>query len=192
VLSPESFGYKPGLPEHAYDPEKAKKLLAEAGLANGIDIVLDVEGAFKDQAEAIASMLTRVGVRTKVQVWEGAVLTPIWRGAKKERDLYFSSWGSSALDPSGIFVPTLKTKDRGNSSGYSNAEVDRLLTAAETEIDPAKRADMYHQAEMIMVKDAPWIFLWVPQEIYAVNSRLRGWEPGSDGRINLHRAHLAN
>ena len=192
VLSPESFGSKPGLKVYAYDPNRAKKLLAEAGYAKGIDVTLDVEGAFKDQAEAIASMLTKVGIRTKVQVWEGAVLTPIWRAEKKERDMYMNSWGSGALDPTGIFVPTLKTKDRGNTSGFSNPQVDRLLDAADTEIDRAKRANLYHQAEKIVAAEAPWIFLWVPQDIYAVSKRLRGWEPGSDSRINLHRAYLAN
>lgn len=190
VLSPESFGARKGLREYAYDPERAKQLLAEAGHAQGFDVTLDAEGAFKDLAEAIAAMLTRVGIRTKVQVWEGAVLTPIWRGAKKERDMYFTSWGSGALDPTGIFVPTLKTKDRGNTAGYSNAQVDKLLSAAESELDRAKRADMYHQAEKIVADEAPWIFLWVPQDIYAASKRLHGWEPGSDGRINLHRAYL--
>jgi len=190
VLSPESFGYKKGLREYEFDPNKAKKLLADAGFAKGIDVTLDTEGAFKDQAEAIASMLTKVGIRTKVQVWEGAVLTPIWRADKKERDMYFSSWGSGALDPTGIFVPTLKTKDRGNSSGYSNPKVDKLLDAAESEMNTTKRADMYHEAERIVTEEAPWIFLWVPQDIYAISTRLRGWEPGTDSRINMHRAYL--
>ncbi len=135
-------------------------------------------------------MLTKVGIRTKVQVWEGAVLTPIWRADKKERDMYFSSWGSGALDPTGIFVPTLKTKDRGNSSGYSNPKVDKLLDAAESEMNTTKRADMYHEAERIVTEEAPWIFLWVPQDIYAISTRLRGWEPGTDSRINMHRAYL--
>jgi peptide/nickel transport system substrate-binding protein len=192
VLSPESFGYKPGIREYAYDPELAKKLLAEAGYPNGVDVTLDTEGAFKDEAEAMAAMLTRVGIRTKIQVWEGAVIIPIWRGEKKERDMFYSSWGSGALDPTGIFVPTLKTRDRGNQAGYSNAEVDKLLIAADTEVDREKRADLYHQAEKIIAEEAPWIFLWVPQDVYAVSNRLRGWEPGSDGRINLHRAYFAN
>jgi len=192
VLSPESFGFKPGIREYRHDPEQARKLMAEAGLSGGVDVTIDTEGAFKDQAEAIAAMLTRVGIRAKVQVWEGAVLTPVWRAQNKTRDMYLSSWGSGALDPTGIFVPTLKTKDRGNSSGYSNAEVDRLLTLADGELDPAKRADMYHQAERIVAEEAPWLFLWVPQDIYAISNRVRGWEPGSDSRINLHRAHFVN
>jgi peptide/nickel transport system substrate-binding protein len=192
VLSPESFGAKPGLRTYEYSVAKAKALLAEAGYANGFDVTLDAEAAFKDVAEAIGSMLTRVGIRTKVQVWEGAVLTPLWRKDAKERDMLLSSWGNSALDPSGIFVPTLKTKDRGNSSGYTNAEVDRLLIAAETEADTEKRADMYHQAEKIVADEAPWIFLWVPHDIYAASNRITGWQPGPDGRINLHRVEVKN
>ena len=112
VLSPESFGFKPNLTTYDYNVEKAKALLAEAGLQSGFDVTLDTEGAFKDTAEAIAAMLSRVGIRTKVQVWEGAVLTPLWRKETKERDMLFASWGSGALDPTGIFVPD--TEDEGS------------------------------------------------------------------------------
>lgn len=192
VLSPDSFGFKPNLKTYEYSIDKAKALMAEAGHANGFDVTLDVEGAVKDTAEAIAAMLTRINIRAKVQVWEGAVLAPLWRKEVKERDMLLSSWGSGALDPTGIFVPTLKTKDRGNSSGYSNKQVDDLLNAAETEIDLEKRADMYNKAEQIVANEAPWIFLWVPQDIYATSNRVSGWEPGSDSRINLHRARVAN
>lgn len=192
VLSPDSFGFKPNLKIYDFSLDKAKALMSEAGLSGGVELTLDTEGAFKDTAEAIAQMLTRAGIRTKVQVWEGAVLAPMWRKEAKDRDMLLSSWGSGALDPTGIFVPTLKTKDRGNSSGYSNKEVDALLNAAETEIDLEKRADMYNKAEQIVANEAPWIFLWVPQDIYATTNRVSGWDPGSDSRINLHRAQVAN
>jgi peptide/nickel transport system substrate-binding protein len=51
---------------------------------------------------------------------------------------------------------------------------------------------MYHEAEKIVADDAPWVFLWVPQDIYAASNRITGWEPGSDGRINLHRVQVKN
>lgn len=82
VLSPDAFAFNDKLPEYAYDTDKAKKLLAEAGVTT-LSLTIDTEGAFKEQAEAIASMLQRAGVQAKVQVWEGAVLTPIWRAADK-------------------------------------------------------------------------------------------------------------
>lgn len=190
VLSPQAFGFNASLPEYAYDPARTKALLAEAGHATGFSLTIDTEGAFKDVAEAIASMLQRAGIKATVQVWEGAVLTPIWRdpAKRKDRDAYLTSWGNGSLDPSDIMLPTLRTGGRGNSAGYSNAKVDQLLDAAELELDPAKRRAMYVEAQAIVSADAPWIFLWLPQDLYGVSNRVTGWVPSPDSRINLHRA----
>jgi peptide/nickel transport system substrate-binding protein len=187
VLSPAAFAFAAELPEYAYDPEKAKALFAEAGYPQGFAVTIDSEGAFKDQAEAVAALLRRVGVTAKVQVWEGAVLTPIWRdpARRRDHDMYFTSWGNAALDPSDIMVPTLRTGGRGNSSGYSNGRVDALLDAADTESDGERRRSMYIEAQAIVGAEAPFIFLWVPQDIYGVAKRVIGFRPAADGRINL-------
>ncbi|MCL4188371.1 MAG: ABC transporter substrate-binding protein [Rhodobacteraceae bacterium] len=188
ILSAESFGASE-LPSHDYDPELARRLLAEAGYANGVDVVLDTQGPFKDLAEVIAAQLTEVGIRASVQVWEGSVITPIWADkTKRERDMYLSSWGSAGLDPNGIFVPTLRTNDRGNYSGYSNPEVDRLLEAAQYNTNSEERARQYAEAEALVNADAPLIFLWVPQDIYGVNKRVRDWAPLPSAMIYMHRA----
>jgi peptide/nickel transport system substrate-binding protein len=192
VLSPESYGFNPGLPAHGFDPGLARRLLAEAGHAGGLDVTLDTIGAQRDLAEAMAAMLTEVGIRTRVQVWEGAVLTPLWQDHnRKERQMLLSSWGSGALEPTGIFTPTLMTGGRGNAAGYSNADVDRLLRAAETESDDARRVQLYRDAQVIVNREAPWVFLWVPQDIYGVSRALRDWEPQPSQMIYLHRATIA-
>jgi peptide/nickel transport system substrate-binding protein len=87
-------------------------------------------------------------------------------------------------------VPTLRTAGRGNSAGFSNTEVDRLLDAAETEADQGKRAAMYQRAQAIVTEEAPWIFLWLPQDIYGVARRVQNWRPQADSRINLHRVRV--
>ncbi|MHB2165677.1 ABC transporter substrate-binding protein [Alsobacter sp. R-9] len=192
VMSPDAFAFNDRLPEYRYDPEAARKLLAEAGYPNGIEFTIDTTGAFKSTAEAIAALLSRANIRAKVQVWEGAVISPMWATADKraERDAYLTSWGNGALDPSDIMVPTLRTKGRGNFAGFSNARVDQLLDAAETETDQARRADMYKEAQAIVNAEAPWIFLWLPQDLYGVSKRLKGWVPSADARINLHDASV--
>jgi len=68
--------------------------------------------------------------------------------------------------------------------------VDGLLSAASTEVNAEKRAEMFRHAQKQVNADAPWIFLWVPQDIYGVSSRLKGWQPSADSRVNLHRAYL--
>jgi peptide/nickel transport system substrate-binding protein len=191
VLSADSFGATLDLPAYEYDPAKAKALLAEAGHADGFDVTLDVTAAFKDLAEAIGSMLTEVGIRTTVQVWEGAVISPLWvNHDAKDRDMYLISWGSAGLHPGGIFLPTLRTRDRGNHSGFSNAEVDRLIDAALAETDLDQEWAYWAEAEAIVNQEAPWIFLWVPQDIYGVSNRLRDWQPHPSAMIYMHRATI--
>ena len=190
LLSPDAFGKNTNLPRLGYDPAKAKSLLAAAGHSDGIDVVLDVKGSLKEIAEAIASLLTKSGIRTKVQVGEVGQLRKKWRtkGKPKTGDMWITSWGNGTLDPVGIFVPTHRTNDRGNSAGYANAEFDAILDAAGTETDATKRAAMYSKAEAIAANDAPYVYLWVTKDLYGVSKRLSGFRPSSDGRINLHDA----
>jgi peptide/nickel transport system substrate-binding protein len=190
ILSPDAFGKNTSLPDYAYDPEMAKKLLAEAGYPDGVDVEMDSEGAFKDIAEAVGSLLTKVGIRTKVVVGEGSQLGSKWRtkGAPKTGDMFFTSWGNGSLDPFDIFVPTHRTNDRGNSAGYANPELDKILDEAGVELDVARRAAMYNRAEAMVNADLPYLYLWVPQDIYGVSARLTGWQPSADSRINLHDA----
>lgn len=191
VLSPDAFGFDASLPGYNYDPAKAKQLLAQAGYPNGLDVTLDVEGAFAETAQAIGSLLTRAGIRTKVAVGEGTVLRTRWLQDKtKTGDMWLTSWGNGSLDPEDIFAPTLQTGDRGNSAGYSNKVVDGLLNAASTETNADKRADLFAKAQKQVNADAPWIFLWVPQDVYGVSKRLKGWKPSADSRVNLHRAYI--
>ena len=192
ILSPDAFGKNTNLPSYEPDAAKAKALLAEAGYPDGIDVTLDAEGSQKDIAEAIASLLTKAGIRTKVAVGESSQLVSRYRtkGAPIDGQMWLTSWGNGSLDPADIFVPTHRTADRGNSSGYSNKELDALLDAANTELDPAKRAEIYHQAEAIVNRDLPKVYLWVAKELYGVSDKVTGWQPSADSRINLHDACL--
>ena len=190
ILGPDAFGKNKSLPAYKFDIAKSKALLAEAGYPNGLDVTLDATGKDKDTAQAIASLLTKAGIRTKVAVGESSTLTSRFRTKGKPIDgqMYLTSWGNGSLDPVGIFVPTHRTNDRGNSSGYANPAVDKLLDAANTETDRAKRAAMYSEAEAIVNKDLPKLYLWVAQDLYGVSNKLSGWQPSSDGRINLQDA----
>jgi len=193
VMSPDSFAFNPDLPEYRFDLDRARALLTEAGVAQGTEMVIDTPGATREIAEAIAALLSRTGLRVRTQLWEGAVLNPLWMNAerRRERDMYLISWGNASLDPSDIMLPTLRTGGRGNASGFSNAEVDRLLDAAEVEADQERRRDMYRRAQQIVAEQAPWIFLWLPQDLYGVSRRIEGWRPQADSRINLHRVRIA-
>jgi peptide/nickel transport system substrate-binding protein len=145
--NPQSFGFNPHLEPFDYDLAKSRSLLAAAGHADGVDATLDVDNSQKDIGETVATMLTRAGIRAKVQLWERTTLTQVWsKPAGNGRDMMFRSWGDGALDPVGIFVPVLHGGGSGNDSGYANKQVDALLDAAEVEPDEARRSDLYQQA----------------------------------------------
>src|SRR3546814_16712122 len=96
-----------------------------------------------------------------------------------------TSWGNGALDPADVFVPTQRTADRGNASGYANKELDALLDAANTALDQAKRAAIYHQAAAIVNKDLPVVYLWVATLPSGISDQVSGWPPSADHRLTL-------
>lgn len=188
ILSPQSFGYDPALKPYPYDPERARQLLREAGYPNGFDLELDTLPYRRAVAEAYALMLNEVGIRTRVRLWNdwAALRDQILAG---RRQAWLQDWGSSILDPADIATPKLRTRDRGNFTGYSNPEVDRLIDLMNNSVDPEVRRRAAYQMQWIVYDDAPMVFEYVAQELYAKNRRLQGWEPIPDSRINLHDAY---
>ncbi len=155
-------------------------------------MTLDVVGADKEIGEAISAVLSKAGIQVSVVVGESSMLKTRYRtkGEPIDGEMYLTSWGNGSMDPVGIFVPTHRTADRGNSSGYSSVIVDALLDEAGVETDRAQRAALYAKAEAQVNADLPSLYLWVAQDLYGVSNRLSGWSPSPDSRINLHDACL--
>jgi peptide/nickel transport system substrate-binding protein len=99
--------------------------------------------------------------------------------------MWLRSWGNASLEPAGIFEPTHRTGGRGNVAGYSNPRLDTLLDTAAAELDPTRRADLYSQAEAIANRELPYVYLWVPKDVYGVSKRVRGFAAAPDGHLNL-------
>lgn len=190
ILSPDAFAFDASLPAVKFDAAQAQKLLAEAGYRNGLDLTLETEGARKETAEAIAAVARKGGFRIRVVVGEGSQLQAKWRkkDEPKAGEMFFTSWGNGSLDPYDIFDPTHMTGGRGNSSFYSNPALDKLLKDAALELDTGKRAALYKEAQQILARDLPYVYLWVAADLYGVSKRLTGWQPSADSRINLHDA----
>ena len=186
-LFPYEEMFDTSLKPYEYNPELAKVLLKEAGYPDGFSIVLDTETDLKEAAEIIAGMLSEVGIKCTVRLWEWGVLKPLL--LKGERNLLFNYWGSSILDPVGYVDAKFLTNGRGNYSKYSNPEVDRLITEGATTIDSAKRKEIYKRMQRIIYEDCPYIG-WSVSSLTGCSADLINWEPIPDGRINLHDANF--
>jgi peptide/nickel transport system substrate-binding protein len=188
------FGFHPGIPAPAYDPEGAKKLLAEAGYPNGFKLGMQIpqNRYLNDVAtgEAIAQMLSRIGIETKVDAYPIGIL--LTRATKLDWSLYMVGFGIVTGEPTSVmrFLMATHNADKGlgmgNRGRYSNAKFDTLLSEAEHTFDDAKRAEMLKEAARVGVaEDLGIIPLYHQVHIWAMRKGLQH-SPRTDEYTYVH------
>ncbi|HEY9229917.1 MAG TPA: ABC transporter substrate-binding protein [Gemmatimonadaceae bacterium] len=180
VIPPALAGYDSSRKGYPYDPEKAKQLLAAAGHPNGINIDLwtSTRPIFLRIAETIQAYLAKVGIRARIVQRESAAA----RGAarKGETDMILKDWYADYPDAEDFLYPLLHSANKGaggNVSFYSNPVFDSVVTASRRELDEMKRVVMYRQADSIAFHDAPMLFLYFYNDLYAVQPWIEGFNP---------------
>ena len=190
-MFPTTPGYDEKQPAYAYDPERAKRLLAQAGYPNGFEVEFAVSPAFQGIAkgtevgEAIAGQLGRVGVRAKINVQDSAALFNAY--SAKKLQMYLFAWKSSP--EAGRHLETLlHSKTRGYY--YQNPEADLLIDAYFVALDPKKRQEIGRQLHAFLREDAPWIFLYQQMDLFAVRKGV-AWEAKPDYLMRMRDVAVA-
>lgn len=191
TVAPKSFvGWDPEEMYYSYNPEKAKRLLAEAGFPNGMDAtILTPRGRYLNDVqacEAIAGMLAKVGIRAKVNAVEFGVFAKQTQ-AHDIPELMYAAWGNNHFD----VWDTIKTCVRSGAmfSWYKNEMVDENIDKASRTIDPEKHSGYLRLALREMWRDPAFAYLYAQRDIYGVNKRVV-WEPRTDEDINLYGAYV--
>ncbi|BBK37661.1 transporter [Allostella sp. ATCC 35155] len=159
---PETFfGTSKNLKVEKYDANGAKKLLAEAGYADGFSLTLHSpnDRYLNDEkvAQAVAQMLTRIGIQTKVEALPFATYAP--RASKLEFSFMLWGWGSGTGEVSSPLRSLVATynRDKGfgpsNRGRYSNPKVDEILEAALRTVDDKARGELLAQASEAAIFD---------------------------------------
>jgi ABC-type transport system substrate-binding protein len=180
VVPPALSGYDSTRKAYPYDPAKAKQLLAAAGHPNGIDIELwtSVTPIYLRIAETVQAYLNAVGIRTKIVQRESAASRAAAR--KGQTDLILKDWYADYPDAEDFLYPLLHSANKGaggNVSFYANPVFDSIVTASRHELDEGKRNALYRSADSIAFNDAPMVFLYFYNELYAVQPWIRHFVP---------------
>jgi len=201
LLSPHNWAYDSRVRRWPYDPERAKRLLDEAGYPDpdGDGPLPRFRLSFKTTnidlrrriAEAVKEQLMQVGIELELRSYEwGTFFNDVKRGnfhlyslawvGIEDPDAYYQIFHSAAVPPDG-----------DNRGRYQNPRVDRLLERGRASLDRTERRRIYGEVQRLLAEDLPYIPLWWWKNVIVKKPSLRGFVAYPDGDlISLKKASM--
>lgn len=194
-LPPVVWGYADGVTPYAYDPDRARQLLAEAGLPDGFRTTLWTMSAPRPYlpdglkaAEAIRADLSKVGIEARIVSYEwGTYLAKTRNG---EHDMCLLGWTGDNGDPDNFLFILFDKTSNANVAFYRNDALQELLLRAKREGSRAERERLYRRAQEIIHRDAPWAPLAHAVQVIAARRRVEGFVLEPTGKRRLYRTWL--
>ncbi len=183
-IPPSMWSYNDAVKDYPYDPAKAKKLLAEAGLPNGFETdlwAIPVQRPYNPNGRRIAELmqadLAKVGIQAKIvsyewgeyrkraQAGDHQMVQLGWTGVNGDPDNFlYTLLGCAAAAPGG-----------GNVAKWCNKDFDALVTEAQRTTDIAKRTELYKKAQVIFKEEAPWYTIAHAVQVVPMRKEVEGY-----------------
>ncbi|MCB2290058.1 peptide ABC transporter substrate-binding protein [Clostridium sp. CS001] len=173
--------------------EEAKKLLAEAGFADGVGfpnmtIMYNTSQGHQNIAAAVQDMWrTNLGIQVDLRNQE-------WKVFQKTRNdkqylIARHGWSGDYIDPM-TFLDLFVTNGGNNDAAYSNAKYDEKIAGAKKEIDPAKRMALLHEAEDILMEDMPIIPIYYYTTVVCQKPTIKDVRISPLGQVYFNKAYV--
>ncbi|WP_296495596.1 ABC transporter substrate-binding protein [Rhodoferax sp.] len=199
-IPPTQWSYNKSIKDDAFNPEEAKKLLAAAGLKDGFTTdlwAMPVQRPYNPNAKRIAELmqadLAKVGIKAEIKSFE-------WGEYRKrmqagEHQMGMLGWTGDNGDPDN-FLNTLlgcsSAKQNGsNVAKFCYQPFEDLILKAKVVSNPAERAKLYEQAQVIFKQQAPWFTIAHAVQIKPVRKEVIGFKLSPFGRHSFYGVDMA-
>jgi oligopeptide transport system substrate-binding protein len=172
-------GYNPDIPGATFDPDLARQRLAESSYGGDklpeITLTTSGDGLYVQPGVGVLVQMwqEQLGARIKIEQLEPAGYAESVLGDGRG-NLFFWEWCADYPDPANFAGALFGSDSPQNLGRYHNADLDGLLSQADAQPDPARRIQLYQQAEALIVGDAAAIFLGHRVDALLVDPRIRG------------------
>jgi len=183
-LPEAQWGFDKTMKGYPYDPEKAKQLLAAAGVQPGLKVELlaystprGYNPAGPDLAVALQGFFQKVGIEAEIRKLDmGAFLATVRSG--KYQGMFLSGFSGDNGDPDNFLDSLFNSREMpvGDTSHYKNAEVEKLMAEAARVSDTTKRVALYQTIQHQIMDDAPWVFVNSVLQVRAARKEVTGFQ----------------
>jgi|CXWL01.1.fsa_nt_gi peptide/nickel transport system substrate-binding protein len=184
MVSPNTFGYDPGLAPTVRDVKAARELLAAAGHPDGVDVVLEMRQG--RQATKIVAQLAGAGIHATAAISPMATIFERLRNGAVP--FYYGGVLAPSADASDVLDSFVHTSEPARSYGasnfprYSNPELDRLIERIGATAAMTERRNLLQQALRQLGDDAVFLPLVVENEVYLLSPSIT-WQPRLDSLV---------
>lgn len=185
-----TWSYAENLPGYAHDLQKARDLLAKAGLKEGFNTTIWTRptGSVLNPnpslgAQLLQADLAKVGIKADIRVIEWGEL--IRRAKAGEHDLLFMGWAGDNGDPDNFLTPQFScaaVKSGTNFARYCDKTLDTLISEGKVVSDQDKRSALYQKAQALIQQQALWLPLAHPTAYTLTRKNVQGYQVSPFGR----------
>ncbi len=186
-VMPQEFGFNGNLKPYTFDPERAKKLLQEAGYANGFTLPSLASDEVEPLVRAVASQWGRLGVKLNIRVAPRSEAIRLWTRTQDFRTYFFAPT-NLLLDASYHLRSKLDPQHPVNR--FHNSEATELVRSMDQIGDTAEREQVLKRLQEIVHHEVPAITFYQRINIYAVADRVKGFSGYPDTILRLYKLRL--